>query len=547
MRCPFQLVPVFLLLASVSVAPARGQTPAPAIPLAGDGNDLSEVAPLPLIADRQAVFEAYITDMLALTKIPGAAVAVVQNGEVVYQQGFGVRALGGSEPVTPETLMMIGSITKPMTATMSATVVDDGVLTWDTPVVDLLPTFAVADPDVTKQLTIRNAFCACTGLPQRDPEFLFNSATLTPECLITSVQEFALTAPLGGQFQYNNQLFGIGGYAAATAAAPEETDLYDAYVKAMDERLLDPLGMHRSTFALDRVFASGNSAEPHGLDLGGAYHSVSLADDQRHVTSVAPAGALWSNAAEMARFLQMELSDGVAPDGTQVVSRMNLEATWQSQVTIPAPTNADVPPEYVAMAGGYGLGWVTGDYRGQQLLWHSGGTIGFSAQAALLPEAGLGLVILTNGVSAELFNLAVQFRLFELVFDQPATFEPAISAAIAATAQQRSELQRQLGNVDAAAVAPFLGRYTHDILGDVDIALGDGSLILDAGEFRAELWRLGEEGMTFLTTDLPLPGPAPVTLMEDDGPSMTFTDPTTGEVYVFVFVGASSPYATPPA
>ena len=548
-----RLFPVLLvlLLAGMSAAPVRGQTPAPATPQVGAGGDLSGVAPLPLTGDRQAEFADYIASMLAMTGIPGAAVAVVQNGEVVYQQGFGVRELGGSEPVTPETLMMIGSITKPMTATMAATVVDDGELTWETPVVEILPSFAVADPELTERLTVRNAFCACTGLPQRDPEFLFTSATLTPERLITSVRDFPLTAPLREQFQYSNQLFGIGGYAAAAAAAPAETDLYDAYVTAMQQRLLDPLGMRRSTFALDRVFASGNSAEPHGLDLGGEYHAVSLADDQRHVTSVAPAGALWSNAAEMARFLQLELSGGVTPDGTQVVSRMNLEATWQPQVTIPAPGNSGVPPEFVAMAGGYGLGWVTGDYRGQQLLWHSGGTIGFSAQAALIPDAGLGLVILTNGVSAEFFNLAVQFRLFELVFDQPATFGPAITAAITATAQQTADLQRQLSPIDPVAVAPYLGRYTHDVLGEVTIALGHDTLILDAGEIRAELRPLLDpesRETTFLTTDLPLSGVATVTFTEERGePVMAFTDPTTGESYLFTFAGSSDPAGTPQA
>jgi CubicO group peptidase (beta-lactamase class C family) len=249
MRRLFPVVLV-LLLAMMSVAPVRGQTPGPASPQADASNSLAGVTPLPLTGERQAKFEAYITEMLSITTVPGAAVAVVQNGEVVYQQGFGVRELGGTEPVTPDTLMMIGSITKPMTATMAATVVDDGNLTWETPVVDLLPSFAVADPELTERLSIRNAFCACTGLPQRDPEFLFNSATLTPDRLITSVRDFPLTAPLGEPFQYSNQMFGIGGYAAAVAAEPEETDLFAAYDMAMRQRLLDPLWMKLSTFSL---------------------------------------------------------------------------------------------------------------------------------------------------------------------------------------------------------------------------------------------------------------------------------------------------------
>jgi CubicO group peptidase (beta-lactamase class C family) len=159
------------------------------------------VAPLPFTAERQAELAAYAEAMLAKTGVPGAAIAVVQDGQVVYQAGFGVRELGGTAPVTPETLMMIGSVTKSMTALMAATVVDDGLLSWESPVVALLPEFAVADPDLTQRLTVRDAFCACTGLPARDAEFVFASDELTPESMIASVARFTLTSDPGEEFQ----------------------------------------------------------------------------------------------------------------------------------------------------------------------------------------------------------------------------------------------------------------------------------------------------------------------------------------------------------
>jgi hypothetical protein len=249
----------------------------------------------------------------------------------------------------------------------------------------------------------------------------------------------------------------------------------------------------------------------------------------------------------MASYLQLALNGGLAADGTPVVSGENLYETWQLQVTIPANPNA--PPEFNAMAQGYGLGWVVGDYQGQRLLWHSGGTFGFGAQLALLPDADLGLIILTNGLNTELFKYAVQYRLFELVFGQPMTFDPMVRGAIEANAQQAAALQQQLGQIDPLAVEPYLGRYTSDILGEVHIALGNGVLVLDAGEFQAELWPLPDDGTgvtTYLTTDLPLAGAGTVAFEEDgDAPIMTFTDPGSGEAYVFTFARVDEPEATP--
>ena len=343
------------LAAAQDATPGTGDAATPRPNLAG-------VAPLPFTAQRQAELAAYVAAMLAKTGVPGAAIAVVQDGQVVYQGGFGVRELGQTAPVTPDTLMMIGSVTKSMTATMAATVVDDGLLTWDTPVVALLPEFAVADAELTQRLTVRNAFCACTGLPARDAEFVFASDALTPEGMIASVADFPLTADPGEEFQYSNQMFAIGGYAATAAAAGTADDLYDDYVAAMQQRLLDPMAMPRSTFSLADVLASGDYAGSHGLTLDGGYAPVPLPDEDSFVRAVAPAGALWSSVAEMARYLQTELAGGVAPNGVRVVSPANLDVTWEQQVGIPA--DPSFPAELTDMAQGYALGWLTGTYHG---------------------------------------------------------------------------------------------------------------------------------------------------------------------------------------
>ncbi len=198
------------------------------------------------------------------------------------------------------------------------------------------------------------------------------------------------------------------------------------------------------------------------------------------------------------------------------------------------------------------MGWVTGTYHGQPILSHSGGTLGFASEVAILPDADLGIVILTNGgQGAATFNYAVQFRLLELLFDQPAEFDALLGPFLEAQTAQLAELQAQLGAVDPAEVSPYLGRYEHPALGEVEVALRDGRLVFDAGEVRSEMrLRVDEAGQVvgYVFTDSPLAGPTPVTFRQgDDGQSEvvvevpTESGPTT---YVFTFV-APGPGATP--
>ena len=482
--------------------------------------DLTGVTPLPLTGERLATFEAYVAAKLAEATVPGAAVAVVQNGEVVFQQGFGVREIGQPAPVTPDTLLRIGSVTKSFSSLLTATLVDAGRLSWDTPLVDLLPDFAVADPALTPRLTARDAFCACTGLPRRDFEFIFNAHELTPELLIEGMAELPLTAPYGEKYQYSNQMVAAGGFAAAAAAGGSPHDLGHAYAIALRERVLNPIGMPQTTLALTDVLADDDYAMPHAADVTGALQRVPLLDDDLWLVPVAPSGALWSSASEMARYVQTELQRGVNPDGQRVVSAENLERTWQPSVELQA--GPGTPPDMAAFAGHYALGWVLGAYGGQRLVWHSGGTLGFTALVGFMPDADLGFVILTNrSETAGPFTYAVQFRLLELLFDQPAAFDALLAASLTSAAEGRADQLAHLEEIDPAAVTPYLGRYANPALGEVTLALQEASLILVAGAVRSQLLpRTDDEGAVtgYLPATPPWASypPDPVLTFEDD-------------------------------
>ena len=214
--------------------------------------------PRPFDHELIAEFEAYLIEKMEELEVPGVAIALVQDGDIIYANGFGIRDLNGGEPVTAETLMMIGSSTKSMTTLLMAMLVDQGVFGWDTPVTDILPSFRISDPAVTEQITMRNLVCACTGVPRRDFEWLLNASELDAEDIIESLATFELFTEFGETFQYSNQMVATAGYIAALAAGGRYGHLYDDFVALFGERVLGPMGMTRSTFLFDEVVSSGN-------------------------------------------------------------------------------------------------------------------------------------------------------------------------------------------------------------------------------------------------------------------------------------------------
>jgi len=559
------------LLASAALAPLFASSPRPtraqvetsgeasagtpvASPQAQALPDLTGFTPLPLTGERLATFEAYVATTLAEASVPGAAVAVVQDGAVAFVQGFGVRELGQPAPVTADTLLRIGSVTKSFSSLLTATLVDAGRLTWETPLVELLPDFAVADPALTPRLTVRDAFCACSGLPRRDLEFMLRGADLTPERMIAEMAQLPLTAPYGEKYQYSNQMVGAGGFAAAVADGGSPSDLSHAYAMALRERVLNPIGMPRTTDVLSKVVAGNDYAMPHGADVSGTLHPMPLLEDDLWLVSVAPSGALWSSAQEMARYVQTELSGGISPDGVRVVSAENLERTWRPGITLFTPPEA--PRTMAAFAGHYGLGWVVGAYGGQRAIWHSGGTLGFTSLVAFLPEAELGIVVLTNGVAgtASPFTFAVMLRLLELLFDQPASFAAQQAPSLASAAAGRADFLTHLGQVDPEAAAPYVGWYANPVLGPLTLTVQDDALMIEVGAMRSELRPLLDEAGTlvgYVPVDPPLGGyPRQMTLTfepsSDGQPRIVLTAPVDrGEAdLVYTFDRVETP-ATP--
>jgi hypothetical protein len=298
--------------------------------------------------------------------------------------------------------------------------------------------------------------------------------------------------------------------------------MLESYSEQLRARVLEPIGMTATTLSLEEVAATGRHAMPHGQTLASGVQPLPLGTE-RLLTLVAPAGAHWSTAPDLARYLITELNRGVSPDGRRVVSAANLEETWKPQVRI----TADV---------WYGLGWMIEEYKGLRVVNHGGNTFGFTAELAFLPEKGLAVVVLANAQGANLFTTLVRQKAIELAFAQQGELEKQLDFAAQASDSSLKGMQARLAKqLDSAEVQAFLGTFENAILGSITLAVEDGRLFLDAGEFRTELRRSsGADGKpAYLAVEAPLAG-LPFKLQPDAAGKPTVVLTFTPDEYVFV-------------
>ena len=397
---------------------------------------------------------SFVRNAMVETQIPGVAIAVVQGGRIVYADGFGACRLGSSEPVRPQTRFMIGSATKPLTTLMMARLVANGDFKWSTPVTELLPDFALADPEVTRELDMRYTVCACTGMPRRDLDLIFKFKGISPERRIAEMRTMSPTTDFGETFQYSNYLVAAGGYAAARSRQPEGS-LQFAYEEAMQEWVFEPLGMTMTGLPEEM---GKNLAAPHAISFGG---NCSLVNPgmERFVNAVAPAGALWSTVLDLAQYLLLELNRGKGPNGHQLLPEEDLQARWQSGIKIDGKNS-------------YGLGLLRSEEEGLEVISHSGNTLGFSSDLYFLPKKGLGVVVLTNLRMANSFLAAARHKVFELVFGDAPKAEKMIAAA-SLSANDVTEKMHTRVKVDPVSLAwleTLGGKYLSDELGTLFIS-----------------------------------------------------------------------------
>jgi CubicO group peptidase (beta-lactamase class C family) len=340
--------------------------------------------------------------------IPGMAIAVIQDGAVILARGFGLADLEQGRLADPETLFAIGSTTKAFTAALVGMEVDAGRMAWDDPVTRYLPEFRLPIRGTAAEgaeVTLRDLLCHRTGFTRTD--VLWASGRASSQQILAASLQAEPWADFRAEWHYNNVMFLAAGEATAAAAGRPWSAL-------LQERLLTPLGMKSTTAQ------SASALKDPRLAAGYLWNEERGKFERqqiRTVDQVAPAGAIFSNALDMSRWVRFQLAGGNW-EGKQLLSEATLHETWTAQIEI-------------APGADYGLGWMLHDWQGHAVVEHGGNIDGFAAQVGMIPEEGIGYVLLCN-VSATLLQSVSQQMVWEALLggspaaeDSPADAPPA--------------------------------------------------------------------------------------------------------------------------
>src|SRR5215470_5233869 len=253
-------------------------------------------------------------------KVPGLAIAVVQDGKVVYAKGYGFRDLESKLPVTPETQFPIGSITKSFTALTFAILKDEGKADWDRPIREYLPEFQMNDPVATEQATARDLLSHRTGLPRHD--LVWYSSGASREELVNRIRYLKPNKGFRSAYQYNNLTVMTIGFLEGKLSGL-------GWEGSVRQKVLAPLGMNQTSFSVSDIEKNGNHASPYELKN----EQVSKVPFH-NIDAIGPAGSINSSVEEMSHYLALQLGDGTY-QGKRIVSEANLREMHSPQTAIP--------------------------------------------------------------------------------------------------------------------------------------------------------------------------------------------------------------------
>ena len=415
--------------------------------------------------------DAFITETMAKTKVPGLAVAVVYGDKTVFARGYGVRKLGDPEKVDADTVFEIASVSKPIASTIVASLVGTGDVSWDDHIAKLDPEFALSDKDATARVTVRDLFAHRSGLPTGGGDVLEDLGDSRPQ-ILRRLRYVPLEGKMGQTYHYSN--FGLTEGALAAVRKTGKT-----WEEIANERLFSRIGMTSTSYRYSDYENRPDKAALHVL-WNGEYRNWFV----READSEAPAGGASSNVRDLAKWVSLQLNDGQF-NGVQVVDAKALAETHKAQIC-----SAEVGPVVMDKCPGgfYGLGWnVNKTLDGKLQLGHSGAfLLGTSTAVYMIPEEHVGVVVLVNGTPTGVpetvcLTFLDYFRYGEQKRDYMALAKPYFDGLWKENQDVGKDYSNLAAPIKAAAakdLSSYAGTYVNQFYGALQIEVREGRLVM---------------------------------------------------------------------
>lgn len=345
--------------------------------------------------------------------IPGLSLVIVKDDKVIYMKGLGHCDFERKVAVTPDTLFAIGSSTKAFTSMLVAMGADEGKISLDDSPKKFLPYFKLQDPESDAKITVRDLLSHSSGLNRTDLAWI--TGVLNREEVIRVAAQAKPTAKLREKWQYQNVMYSAAGECVAKA----ENSTWEKLIR---ERIFKPLGMRGSNLNVADTLSSPDYSKGYNYDED-TKETRQL--PMRDFPQVAAAGAINSNARDMAQWLRLMLGGGVF-EGKRLVSEANFAELFKPQMKVAGNIN-------------YGLGWMLREWHGHKVAEHGGNIDGFNAQVALMPDQRLGFVMLTN-VSASTLPSAAMEAVWSNLVGSPGVPSPEAAASNGAAVKIEDEV-----------------------------------------------------------------------------------------------------------
>ena len=441
------------------------------------GGALLPLAPLSSTAQQPPPgFDSYVKRVMQTFTVPGLSVAIVKDGKVVVAKGYGVRRLGDPTPVDAQTRFGIASNTKLFTATALALLVEEGKVDWDKPVSTYLPGFAMSDPYVTHELTVRDLLVHRSGLGLGAGDLLWwPPSTYNRQEIARRIRYIPLATSFRSAYAYDNVLYLVAGEVIEAASGQSWED----FVRS---RILRKVGMNDSDVRHSAVTEQGNVAGTHA-EVNDTVRPVSpFTSDNTN-----PAAGIMTGAADIAKWLLVQLDSGKVADGSRLFSPNSAKQLWREVTPTPIGDPPQGMPELAhlrATMAGYALGLGVRDYRGYILRQHTGGLPGYLSKVAMIPDLRLGVAVLTNQESGAAYD-AIAYRVLDYYIgakspDYPALFQQMVQRN---QAKIREAEQKAAGSRDSTAgpslpLSKYAGTYRDPWYGDVRITQEGNGLVV---------------------------------------------------------------------